>query len=85
MGRKDKLVEEIVELIENYYPKIEALSDYEDDEYNLFKSLFLKKLNPKEIKEEIIQGVVEESRTGIFWNKNTPYPVKNIRAMTEFR
>ena len=36
------------------------LSDYEDDKYNLFKSLFLKKLNPKEIKEEIIQGVVEE-------------------------
>ncbi len=67
MGRKDKLVEEIVELIEKNYSEFEKAALHSDTdfpvdaEYKLFNSLFSKELkDPKEIKSDIIQEVVEE-------------------------
>ena len=60
---KNRLAEKIVELIEKYYPDITitSLRSASDEvKYDLFRSLFSEKLDPKEIKEEIIQKVIEE-------------------------
>ena len=85
MGRKDRLAEEIVRLIENYYPKIKITSlkySSAEVEYSLFKSLFSKKLDQKEIKEEIIQKVIEELEnkdileSELVWKYNKRYRKK---------
>ena len=64
MGRNDKVAEEIVELIENYYPKIIKATlnkdNSHDAEYGFFVYLFLRNLDQKEIKGEIIQEIIEE-------------------------
>ena len=66
MGRKDRLAEEIARLIEKNYSEFEKAALHSDTdspvdaEYKLFNSLFSKELNPKEIKSNIIQEVVEE-------------------------